>query len=232
MGGFLGLAKKFTVDQHPKRNAIIRALINQEPYEKIAEEYGLTFSAVQRYAARKLRVNAAKALLKGQYEGAALLARIEDTIVYVQKMYDACDTWLQDPEDPSVYNLDERASELRVIYDEYWEDANGNERKTRKKDDLQNLLDLVLEKGHKELVLVETKKADPRSLILQTAQTLNRQLETLAKIAGVVQEVSKVEVNVNVSNQVISSIIQIVEKEVKDPEVLERIIKGIANDIK
>jgi DNA invertase Pin-like site-specific DNA recombinase len=90
MGGFLGMANAYSVDKHPKKNAIIRDLVNQVPYNTIAENYGMPVSTVFRYATGKLRNTAAKAMAKGQYDGVALLARIEDTIVYVQKMYEAC----------------------------------------------------------------------------------------------------------------------------------------------
>ena len=62
------------------------------------DNYGLSHGSVQRYASQKLRMQAAKALKKGYYDGANLLSRIEDTIVYVQKMYEACERVAQDPE--------------------------------------------------------------------------------------------------------------------------------------
>ncbi len=219
----------YSVDKHPKKNAIVRALINQVPYDKIADEFGLSFGSVQRYASQKLRMNAAKALAKGQYDGAALLARVEDTIVNVQKMYDACNDWLTDPSDHSRYNLEDRANELQVIYYEYYTDDKGNERTVKKKANLQKLIDDVMGK-EREAVEVNSKRTDPRQLILMTAQTLNKQLETLSKIAGVVKEVTNVDVNVSVNTVLASTIVQVIQREVEDPEVVKRIVEGISHD--
>lgn len=223
------MANAYNVDQHPKKNAIIRALINQESYAKIANDYALSESAVKRYAYGRLRHNAAKALAKGQYDGAALLARVEDTIVNVQKMYDACNDWLTDPTDHSRYNLEDRANELQVIYYEYYEDAEGNERTVKKKDNLQKLIDDVMGK-RREAIEVNSKRTDPRQLILMTAQTLNKQLETLSKIAGVVKEVTNVDVNINMNTHLASNVIQIIQREVDDPAVVQRIVEGLTHD--
>lgn len=223
------MANAYSVDKHPKKNAIIRELINQVPYDKIANNYGLTFSSVQRYATQKLRMSAAKALAKGSYNGEALLARIEDTIVYVQKMYDACNDWLQDPDDHSRYNLDPRAYEHDVIYSQIEMDDNGKYVTVRCKDSLQELLDRAMHDDEK-IIKVESKITDPRRLILETAQTLNKQLETLAKIAGVVQEVTNVDVNINMNTHLASNVIQIIQREVDDPAVVQRIVEGLTHD--
>ncbi len=223
------MANAYSVDKHPKKNAIIRDLVNQVPYSQIAGNYGMTVNSVQRYATQKLRMSAAKALAKGQYDGAQLLARIEDTIVYVQKMYDACNDWLQDPEDHSKYNLDPRAYEHQVIYNWVITDADGKDTRIRKKANLQELLERAMREDE-EIIKVESKVADPRNLVLQTAQTLNKQLETLAKIAGVVQEVTNVDVNVSVNTVLASNIVQVIQREVEDPEVVKRIVEGISHD--
>ena len=223
------MANTYRVDSHPKKTRIIRDLINQVPYETIANNYGLTFSSVQRYASQKLRLQAAKALKKGYYDGANLLSRIEDTIVYVQKMYEACDEWLTDPDDPSSYTLDSRADEIKVVYEEHYPDANGEDRSRRRTDDLQSLLDKALTEDD-VLILVETKKADPRKLVLDTANTMSKQLELLAKIAGIVQEVASVDINVSINTNLASNIIEIIQREVDDPEVVRRIVEGISHD--
>ena len=222
------MAKTYRIDQHPKKKAIIRALINQTPYQTVADEYGLSYGSVQRYVSQKLRNTAAMAVKDGHYDGAALLSRIEETIVYVQRMYEACDAWLRDPEDYSRYNLDARASEIEVTFDEYWEDGEGNQRKRRKKEKLQDLLNKADVIGE-DIIMVESKHADPRTLILDTARTLNRQLETLAKIAGVVKEVTQVDVNITQHNSVVTNIIAVIEREVQDREIMERIVEGLTS---
>ncbi len=223
------MANTYRIDTHPKKNKIIRDLINQVPYETIVDNYGLSHGSVQRYASQKLRMQAAKALKKGYYDGANLLSRIEETIVYVQKMYEACNDWLQDPEDHSRYNLDPRAYEHDVIYNWIITDEDGKDTRIRKKANLQELLERAMREDE-EIIKVESKTADPRKLILDTAQTLNKQLETLAKIAGVVQEVTNVDVNVSVNTVLASNIVQVIQREVEDPEVVKRIVEGISHD--
>ena len=223
------MANAYSVDKHPKKNAILRDLVNQVPYSQIAGKYGMTVNAVQRYATGKLRMSAAKALAKGNYSGEALLARIEDTIVYVSKMYEACNDWLQDPDDHSKYNLDPRAYEHDVIYNEVHCTDDDKEYRIRKKANLQELLERAM-RDDEEIIKVESKISDPRKLILDTAQTLNKQLETLAKIAGVVQEVTNVDVNVSVNTVLASNIVQVIQREVEDPEVVKRIVEGISHD--
>lgn len=223
------MANVYNVDQHPKKNAIVRALINQESYAKIANDYALSESAVKRYAYGRLRLNAAKALAKGQYDGAALLSRVEDTIVNVQKMYDACNDWLTDPTDHSRYNLEDRANELQVIYYEYYTDDKGNERTIKKKANLQKLIDDVMGK-EREAVEVNSKRTDPRQLILMTAQTLNKQLETLSRIAGVVKEVANIDVNVSVNTVLASNLVQIIQSEIDDPATVARIVERLSHD--
>ncbi len=223
------MANAYSVDKHPKKNAIVRDLVNQVPYSQIAGKYGMTVNAVQRYATGKLRMSAAKALAKGNYSGEALLARIEDTIVYVSKMYEACNDWLQDPDDHSRYNLDPRAYEHDVIYNEVNYDDDDKEYRIRKKANLQELLERAM-RDNEEIIKVESKISDPRKLILDTAQTLNKQLETLAKIAGVVQEVTNVDVNINMNTHLASNVIQIIQREVDDPAVVQRIVEGLTHD--
>jgi hypothetical protein len=147
----------------------------------------------------------------------------------VQKIYEACNDWLQDPEDHSRYNIDPRAYEHEVIYNWVLTDGEGKETRIRKKATLQELLERAI-RDDEEIIKVESKTADPRKLILDTAQTLNKQLETLAKIAGVVQEVTNVDVNVSVNTVLASTIVQVIQREVEDPEVVKRIVEGISHD--
>jgi hypothetical protein len=67
-------------------------------------------------------------------------------------------------------------------------------------------------------------------LLLDTAQTLNKQLETLAKIAGVVKEVLNVDVNVNINTVLASTVVQVIREEIDDPETVERIVERLSHD--
>jgi len=46
----------------------------------------------------------------------------------------------------------------------------------------------------------------------------------------VVQEVTNVDVNVSVNTVLASNIVQVIQREVDDPEVVKRIVEGISHD--
>ena len=102
----------------------------------------------------------------------------------VNLLFTACDAWLRDPEDPEAYTVEPRAGEVTVVYDEILSD--GRKRRGRAK--LQTLLNNVnkkrAEKSQPEIDLVEAKYADPRKLVLLTAQTLDRHLRMLGDLTG------------------------------------------------
>lgn len=229
--GRRGPGRAYSIDKHPQRKEIIQDLINQMPYLTVSQRYpGLSESAVHRYATQKLRKKASSALLDGHYEGAALLERVEDTIFYVQKMYESIDAYLRDPTDPNRYDLSARAEEIDVIYTKYLFDEDGKVAdKIRQRAPLQILLDRALQDFEISTMLIDTRKVDIRKLLIETAATLTKQLEVLAKIAGVVKEVSKTTVNtsVTINHQVITNIVSVIEREVKDPEVVKRIVEAL-----
>ena len=226
------MANRFKVESHPQRKQIVKDLINQVPYLAIASKYDLSETSVRRYAYGRLYQNAAKLLESGQYDGANLLARIEDTIVNVQKMYDACDDWLTDPDHPEKYSLDPRAEELKVIYTKQEMGDDGEMHTERATKDLQALLDMVEDEFNYDIKAVETKRADPRSLVLQTAQVMSKQLELLGKVAGVVKEAGNVTVNIDNSTKIVTKIVQIIERETMAcPDVRQRIVEGLSDAV-
>ena len=52
--------------------------------------------------------------LQAADHAAALLAELDSTLARVRKLFDACDRWLADPDDPSRYDLNPRAEEIIV----------------------------------------------------------------------------------------------------------------------
>jgi len=107
----------------------------------------------------------------------------------VNLLFDACDRWLRDPEDLSRYDIGPRAEDVSIIYMET--DADGKER--RVKAQLSTLLAKIEGAGY-GIVLVESKYADPRELVLKTANRLQGQTELLAKLMGELDERTQVNV--------------------------------------
>lgn len=221
------MANTYKIDRHKKRNKIVRDIINQVPYNQIAKNYDVSEASVRRYAKGRLLENAAAVLNQGNYDGHNLLARVEETMTYVQRMYEACDRWLEDPDDPGEYTLDPRSQELEVVFYEPGPnlDKNGRYIQVKRKANLQQLLDQINETSDKAVISWSTKTADPRTLLLNTAQTLNKQLELLGKIAGIVKDEPQVNVNVGV---VIPVLIKVIEEETSEhPEIRAKILRGI-----
>lgn len=177
------MGRKLRVDTHPKRSAIIKAIIKGEPYRRIARTYGLSENAVGRYLREKLATKMAKAKeVQNDLDGSMVLAEIEKIMVRMRMLYDACHEYLLDPDDKTRYELGPRAWEIVVTY------LDGDI-KTPKKRNLQLLLDDMNKNGdeperRKLWLEVKYKHADPRKLIIETAATMTKHLELMARICG------------------------------------------------
>jgi len=222
------MGRRVTVESHPQRDAIVKAVISgRKSYQDIAERYAIPKSTLCFYVKERLMPAVAKVkAVEQKKEGDAFLNRIETAMVRVQKLYDACDKWLLDSDNPNEYNLDPRASEYTVIYLE--PEVEGQQRK-RNKCSLQQLLDRIEASGREKL-LVESKTADVRKLLLDTAMVLNKQLELLAKIQGLVKD--NLNVTVNAEN-IYTNIIQVISNATKEfPDIRERIIGELEKSTK
>jgi hypothetical protein len=183
--------RKYTVDTHPDRDKIIKAIIRGETsLRNIGKQYGVSIACLAGYLKDKLAAQSAKVLAKEEDKnGANLLQRIETIMVRMQKLYDACDDYLQDPENGERYYLGPRAHEMNVVYE-----TRSGKKTMRKKATLSRLLE-QLAKKKMDPVEVYTKYADPRKLIIDTASVLSKQLELIGKIT---QQLPQADTTVNV----------------------------------
>lgn len=112
----------------------------------------------------------------------------------VNLLFDACDGWLRDADDPTRYDIGPRAEEIIVTYTIPNEDGIP----FRAKGKLSDLLaEVRTGKGAMEAT-GETKYADPRNLVLKTAEQLQSQTQLLAKLLGLVTEKHEVAATVAV----------------------------------
>jgi hypothetical protein len=188
---------KSAVETHPRREEIIRDIAGGGMSNRaVAEKYGISHGAVNRYKNGKLLALAAEAARdRGLGEGAAVLGRVEKVMERVQKLYDACDEYLKDPENPGKYNLFPRAWELEVIYRERVQ--SGDKVKTvARKALLSALLERVSEALDIEPVAVSYRGTDPRKLVIEAAKAIKEQLELVAKIQGAVKDTVNNQINV------------------------------------
>ena len=119
-------------------------------------------------------------------DGETAVKQINKVMVRVQKMYDACHEYLQDPEDPDKYYLGPRGDEIDIAILEYDKD----DKPIRKKRSLQTIIDEINGSDGRTVTEWHYKHADPRRLLLETAKVLNTQLELLARISGELKNIN------------------------------------------
>lgn len=134
-------------------------------------------------------------------EGAAGMLRTADAIAtqlekrhtILVKLLDACDRWLEDPDDPTRYSLAPRTTEIAIHVG-----VTGRGERTTL-GELLNRAQTAAEGLPVSLVENGTKVADTRRLIRDTADTARGVLESLAKVTGILRTETKVEVNLTAS---------------------------------
>jgi len=182
-----------TVCASPDREAIDKALVGGTACREVAALYRVSPDAVERHKAAHLPKMLTETR-QAREEAHALDVMEELTRCFqrVNMLFDACDRWLRDADDPARYDIGPRDGDILVTYMEQGAgDANG--RPLRKKASLAHLLALAEGSG----AMVErwdTKYADPRELVLKTAQQLTGQTQLLAKLLGQLDERAQVNV--------------------------------------
>jgi len=120
----------------------------------------------------------------------SVLGELRAALVRVNKLFDACDRWLTDPDDPTRYDIGPRAGDVKVTYEFQEMNAAGKVYTKREKALLSTMLDRINDAhdGEWTFTLVVTKHADPRELLLKASETLRGQFELIAKILGELKE--------------------------------------------
>lgn len=171
------MARKCTVCEHPEVVEINKCLVNNESLRNIAKQFpGITSAAVNRHKAhlpgKLVKAQEEKQIIKN----VTVLEEIKRCFERVNKLFDACDKWLSDPE-TGEYNLNPRAGDIEIIYTE----PGPNGKDVRKKALLSKLLAEVRGAGYL-IESWESRIADPRTLILHTSRQLGTQIELLSKL--------------------------------------------------
>jgi len=214
------MSRPYAVEKHPNRLQIEEDLIKGVPVSEIARKYHIRKASIIKYRDDKLPVR-----LKNAHDLADLrdADKLWNAIVSIteraKKLYDACDEYLTDPEDPSKYTLDPRAGEIRVIY-ETIDPATGRRKSARAT--LQELIDLV--QNDIPLNNIEIKTTDIKKVLLDTAKVLTNQLELLAKIQG---QIKSIQINI-MNNPTFLKFQHAILEATKDvPEVRKKIAHAI-----
>lgn len=200
------MARRCSICNHPEAVKINKLLAKGESLRNIAKRFpNITVSSLHRHKqhlARELAASMKKQeeITKTYIEGVAVqeaeevleaitvVTELKRCFERVNRLFDACDRWLKDPDNPDQYTLEPRADEIRVIYTEQGGDGNL----TRKKRPLSHLLARLEESGGLHVEGWEVRHADPRELILRTAGRLSEQIDLLAKLILLVEQEQRI----------------------------------------
>ena len=208
-----------TVCGHPERAGIDKALVAGESCASIAAIHRVSGDSVERHKAshlpkllaearesRGIAERDAEALVVQADQQAAgerqhaidVMEELERCFHRVNLLFDACDRWLRDADDPERYDLGPRASDVLVTYLDRYADGSLRPRKAPLSQLLARLDDGTTPDARPfKAEIVEIKHADPRELVLKTAAQLKGQTELLAKLLGELDE--RPQVNVLIS---------------------------------
>lgn len=141
--------------------------------------------------AERIREDTAAALTrkydKEIAEGDILLGHLNGIMSRMQKMFDACDDYLTDPDDPSRYTLTTRAEEVLVTI----EDESPTGRPFQIRMTLQEAIDKA---SGLNIVHARNMANDPRQLLIKTAQALEGHLRLLIDYAAEIRQQSETDI--------------------------------------
>lgn len=214
-----------SLDDHPKKEQIIRDILAQKPYNAIKKAYNLnSVNVLRTFISNRLIFPTAQANIEAKQDTREIImAKLDEIQGYLTKLINACDEWLTDPNNKDKYFLGDRADELSVV----WLEEQANGKVAKKRDSLQHLLDIALdtERG-KALQYVQTGRTDTRKLMLESLRVAQQQVELIAKITGEMHEISMA---VDVYGVVLPHVIAVINKATDGrPDIQRQIYEGLA----
>ena len=209
------MANRYKIDSHPQKMQIERDIINGVSDRDIATHYdSLTQSSVSRYRRDRMPEMMRRADLETT-EG--IIRRINEYLDDVEHLYKSVKEFLDDPNVPGKMDFTPHASEVYMTYETIDPDSG---KRYRKKELIQDILDKLEPTPLKLTLGIQ----DPRVTMLKTAEVLNRQLELMAKVKGLITE-NTVVVN---DNSTVTEIIAIARNALRDyPEALEAFTEAL-----
>lgn len=203
-----------SICSHPQRHEIEKAVVQGESLRNIVLRFGnCSTASVSRHSKRCVakaleQVSHARKRIEAERnersveviqqhvtEQAAVTLQTVVTIETelarsfkeVNKLADALDEYLDDPDQPGTYTLDPRADQAMIIWEELEENTvEGQKPKwIKRRGTLQQALALAFSNGHRRLVSAEAiSVSDPRELLLKMLAQRCRQIEIMAKLEG------------------------------------------------
>lgn len=174
------MPRKCTICDSEQREEIEKAIVRSDSFRTIASRFDVSRAALQRHAQSHLPTAIVKAEeVRAEVRSIDIMKELQRCLNRVNLVFDACDRWLRDPDDPGRYDIGPRAEDVMVTYEEPDGDGGSIRRKRR----LSELLPQI-EQGGRIVTMVETKSADPRELVLKASARLETQLELVARLIG------------------------------------------------
>jgi hypothetical protein len=167
-----------TICTHPQRKEIDLALVRGEQSNRaIASDFGLHESSMKRHRVVHLAPVLQQALAE-QSQADKIDCNVELAKCFnrVNKLFDACDAELLDPNDPEKYTLAPHADQIEVIYFDH-----DGEKRVRRKESLSVLLSRLENKGGLVIDSVQVKRVDASKRLLEASKLLSVQIERVGK---------------------------------------------------
>lgn len=193
--------RKCTVCTHKKVGHINKQLAEGVSFRNILERTGLTLGALHRHTENCLKLDLQTVHEEKKVEQAFdFAAELNRLYAKANKMVEAIERWLVDPENAEEFDIGPRDVEILVVYLDH-NDLNEHRKPRRKKGTLADLLDRA-EAGNITVQGVASMAMDNRKLYLEAFKTLNDRLEQMAKFHGLFVQKTENTVNINVTRVV------------------------------
>lgn len=215
-----------SVELHPQREKIIKALIRGDSYRTISGQYGIPQSTLAKFVGTRLKPEMAEAVAMKKLEtGQDVLAALNEVLEGARKLYAAGLRDLADPDRPGELTMDPRADEVEVLVEyEDHKDDKGMPVYKRRREALDILLGELEEKGYRPLEYKVTR-ADPRMVFLKNNEVITRQLEAASKLLQGVGSAEGFSITVSMAWMIVQSVIVKVTR--RYPDVYAELVKTL-----
>lgn len=214
------------VELHPKRLQIEKDLCEGLQIASLSKKYGISRQALLGYKRNRLPERVVKAVERSNITDAQQLFEvILKAVRRMEKLSDACDDFLQDPDRPGEYYMGPRAHEIMVAYNVREPRADGKGYTVRRiKEPLQNLIDRVEDRIGGTITRITSTETDPRLLLVKSSDALTKSMETLVNAWKSIDQGRSNFVGTDSWRQVVEVILKATERY---PEVRREIANGL-----
>jgi len=209
-----------SICKHSARQYIDLELVKGTSYRDIEAQFSgeISRSALGRHKKNHIPESLVKAQKAEEISKAdRIVEELERIRRYANKVLEACDRELTDPDNPDQYYIGPRADDVDVTYVELDDEGKPHRHKARLSVLLRELVDNgMLPAAHR------WKIADPRELILKAHKALRDDLEFLARLWGEIKD--QTATTILVTDPVFVQLQAVILEATKDvPEVRQKI---------